>query len=89
MKDTFKHQTVADRRDLAAYLRSLADGLARGEFPLSENGDSFSLNPRGLLNLAVKVRRKDGRNRITLDVAWDDEAVPTPLLDGLEHGERE
>ncbi|UQZ89015.1 hypothetical protein C4J81_07310 [Deltaproteobacteria bacterium Smac51] len=89
MKDTFKHQTVADRDDLAMYLRALADGLERGELPVAENGRSFSLNPRGLVNLTIKVRRKDGRNRVNLDLNWAEENIPTPLLDDLETGESE
>jgi amphi-Trp domain-containing protein len=86
MKDTFKYQSATDQPELAGYLRALAEAVERGEILLADSGRSFSLNPRGLINLTLKARRKDGRSRVNMDIIWAEEAPQTPLLDDLEAG---
>lgn len=89
MKDSFKYQTAMDQHDLAAYFHALAEAVERGELPLAEGERGFCLCPRGLLNLVIKARRKEGRSRVLFDISWAEDAPYTPLLDDLERGEGE
>jgi len=70
MKDAFKHQTAVDPAELAAFLEALAEGARSGRLPVSEGSRIFTLRPQGLIDLNLKVRRKAGLAKITLDLAW-------------------
>ncbi|MDR1921060.1 MAG: amphi-Trp domain-containing protein [Candidatus Adiutrix sp.] len=80
MKRTFKYQTAADPVDLARYLEALAEGFAQGRLSLTEDERVFAVHPCGLVNLSVKVRRKDGRGRLSLEFTWPEEKPALPLL---------
>jgi amphi-Trp domain-containing protein len=70
MKDAFKHQTAVDPAELADFLEALAEGARSGRLPVSGGGKVFTLRPRGLVDLNLKVRRKGGLAKVTLDLAW-------------------
>lgn len=70
MKDAFKHQTAVNSAELAAFLEALAEGARSGRLPVNEGGKIFTLRPQGLIDLNLKVRRKAGLAKITLDLAW-------------------
>ena len=78
MKDTFKHLTNVSPEGLAAYLQALAAGANDGSLPLTENGREITLKPQGLIDLELKVRRKNGRVRLTLDLAWAEPPLASP-----------
>lgn len=80
MKDIFKHQTAVDARDLARYLTALAEAVEGGCLPVAESGRAFSLRPKGLIDLDFKVRRKNGRTRVRLELSWAEEGLDLPLL---------
>ncbi len=80
MKDIFQHQTAVDARDLARYLTALAEAVENGRLPVAESGRVFSLSPRGLIDLDFKVRRKNGRARVRLELSWAEEGLDLPLL---------
>lgn len=86
MKDSFKYQTAADQAAAAAYLRALAEGIERGEIRAAENEHSFTLTPRGLLSLTLKIRRKEGKSRVHIDIAWADDDFHAPLFDNMPKG---
>lgn len=73
MKDSFKHNTAADGAGLARYLTALAEALENGSLPLTRPGRSFNLHPRGLIDVGLKVRCKNGRGRLTLNLSWAEE----------------
>ena len=76
MKDSFKHLTAVSPEGLSAYLKALAEGAETGSLPLTESGRTFALTPQGLIDLGLKVRRKNGRARLTLDLAWAEPGAP-------------
>ncbi len=80
MKDTFKHQTAVDPVELARYLTALAEGVEAGVLPLAEGGREFAIHPRGFIDLGLKVRRKNGRTRVNLELGWAEEESDLPLL---------
>ncbi|GHV57249.1 hypothetical protein FACS189460_3470 [Deltaproteobacteria bacterium] len=70
MNETFKYQAVADQRELARYLTVLAEGVESGALAVAEGNLNFTIQPRGLIDLVVKVRRKQGRTKVNLEMAW-------------------
>lgn len=75
MKEDFKYQSAVDAPGVAAYLRQLAEGLEAGRLSVAEGGRDFSVHPRGLIDLGLKLRYRNGRTRMSLDLAWaEDEA---------------
>jgi len=81
MKDAFKYNTAVAPAELAAFFEALAEGVRDGRLPVSEGGRVFSLHPRGLIDLNIKVRRKTGRAKVSLDLAWPEIAPDAPLFD--------
>lgn len=80
MKDTFKYQTAVDVAELTRYLTAVLEGLESGNLALRENEHAFSIHPRGLIDLIIKARLKNGRTRLSLELAWAEDAVEMPLL---------
>ena len=84
IKDNFKYQTSVDVAELTHYLSAIVEGLESGVLPLRENSHSFSVHPRGLVDLSLKVRQKNGRTKVSLEMAWAEDEVDLPLLSGSE-----
>lgn len=82
MKDSFKYQCSVDVSELTRYLTAIIEGLESGALRLQENEHAFSVHPRGLIDLGLKARFKNGRARISLDMAWAEDEVALPLLSG-------
>lgn len=70
MKNSFKYQTAIDPKGLAVYLKTLAEGVESGAVPLVENDKTVIVFPQGLMDFEIKVRRKNGRAKISLNMAW-------------------
>ena len=68
--DEFKHDSVQDRTSIANYLRALLEGFEKGHLELGTAGQSFVLDPEGLLELEVRAKRKSGRCKLSLKVSW-------------------
>jgi amphi-Trp domain-containing protein len=81
LNDSFKYQTAADPPELARYLAVLAEGVKAGTLTVAEGHMSFTILPRGLIDLGLKVRRKQGRTRVSLELSWaegEPESDPGP-----------
>jgi amphi-Trp domain-containing protein len=85
-KDSFKHQTAVNPPELARYLAALAEAAASGSLPVADGDRAFSLHPKGLIDLDIKARQKNGRVRLRLELSWaEEEAEPAfPARDGGE-----
>ena len=68
--DEFKHDSVQDRASIATYLRALLEGFEKGHLELGTGGQTFTLDPEGLLELEVRAKRKGGRCKLSLKVSW-------------------
>jgi amphi-Trp domain-containing protein len=77
MNDTFKYQTATDPLELARYLTVLAEGVKAGSLTVAEGRMSFTIFPRGLIDLGLKVRRKQGRTRVSLELSWAEDQPET------------
>jgi len=71
-KNSFRHESLQDRDSIQAILMALTEGIAKGKVTFSDDDDSISMLPDGLLNLKLIVSQEDNRNRINLRITWED-----------------
>jgi len=71
-KNSFRHESLQNRDSIQAILKALTEGIAKGKVTFSDDDDSISMTPDGLLNLKLTVSQEDNRNRINLRITWDD-----------------
>lgn len=66
----FKHESLQDAQSIAKYLKALIVGLESGELQFKNDEAELQLQPRGLLELELRARRKGGRGKLQLKLAW-------------------
>jgi amphi-Trp domain-containing protein len=71
-KNSFRHESLQNRDSIQAILKALTEGIAKGKVTFSDDDDSISMTPEGLLNLKLIVSQEDNRNRINLRITWED-----------------
>jgi amphi-Trp domain-containing protein len=71
-KGTFRHESVQDRESVLAYLEAVAEGVRQGRLVLRSDVDELVVEPAGLLNLRVSVRRLDMHTRLAVTLSWAD-----------------
>jgi amphi-Trp domain-containing protein len=69
-KDHFEFARVASPEEVAEYLSSLAVGLKRGELSLESGDRALRLTPAGTVKLEIKVKQKESKGKIELEIAW-------------------
>jgi amphi-Trp domain-containing protein len=69
-KDTFEFARMASPEEVAEYLSSLAVGLKRGELSLESGERALRLTPTSNLKLEIRVKQKDARGKIALELGW-------------------
>ena len=76
-KNSFRHESLQNRDSIQAILKALTDGIAKGKLSFSDDDDSISMAPDGLLNLKLIVSQEENRNRINLRITWEDKKKQT------------
>ena len=71
-KNSFRHESLQNRDSIQAILEAITEGIAKGKLSFSDDDDSISMAPDGLLNLKLSVSQEDNRNRINLRITWED-----------------
>jgi len=69
-KDQFEFARLASPEEVAEYLTSLAVGLKRGEVSLESDERALRLTPAPTVKLELKVRDKERKGRIVLEIGW-------------------
>lgn len=75
-KDSFEFARIASPEEIAEYLTSLAVGLKRGEVSLETGEQTLRLVPSGELKLELKVKQKEEKGKIGLEIAWKRSGAP-------------
>ena len=70
----FEHESLQDRESIVKYLEAIQKGFANGSLLFCNGKKELVLRPRGMLNFAVKARKKSGRVRVTFEVDWKEPA---------------
>jgi amphi-Trp domain-containing protein len=69
-KNSFRHDSLQNRDSIRTILKALTDGLAEGKITFSDEDDSISMKPEGLLNLKLTASQEENRNRINIRISW-------------------
>lgn len=69
----FAHESLQDPETIGKYLEALAQGFRTGKLEFSSGKKDIEMEPAGLLELAVRAKRKDGNARISIEVQWKEE----------------
>ncbi|MCG8671778.1 MAG: amphi-Trp domain-containing protein [Pseudomonadales bacterium] len=72
-KQNFRHESLQDAKSIQDILKSITKGIASGSITLSDEDGEIVLEPKGLLNLMVKARHDDQRDRIDIRISWQTE----------------
>lgn len=71
--EEFKHESRQDIRSIGKYLRAVIDGLESGCLEFSDDDGKLILEPRGLLGLELRAKRKGSRVRFYVKLSWSEE----------------
>ncbi|SLM32648.1 conserved hypothetical protein [Desulfamplus magnetovallimortis] len=71
-KDEFTHESVQDSETISEYLKALMDGFAKKQIAFDTTDKQIVLQPNNLIELEIKAKKRDGKNKITLKFAWKD-----------------
>ncbi len=71
-KNSFRHESLQNRDSIQTILKALTEGIAKGKVSFSDEDDSISMAPDGLLNLKLIVSQEENRNRVNLRITWED-----------------
>ncbi len=66
----FKHESLQDRFSIVRYLNEIVNGLENGVLEFKTSKDTIQLNPKGLIQMGVRVKKKDEKVKMTLKLNW-------------------
>ncbi len=82
--EEFRHDSLQDQQSIAKYLEVLVQGLQSGKLTFESDVERIALEPQGLIELEVRVKRARGRAKLRLVLTWREERKPTkPSKDKL------
>ena len=84
MEDTeqsFEFESLQDRERILKYLEALVDGVRHGTITLEYGAQSMTLSPSGLIELELRGKRRGGRAKLSVRLAWREDAGRGPNLE--------
>ncbi len=73
IKNSFKHESLQDRKSIQDILKAVTKGIAKGELVFNDDEGEIVMQPEGLLTLKVSARQEDGQNRLDIRIRWQSE----------------
>lgn len=68
----FKHESIQEPASIVKYLKALCDGFAQEAVTFSSEDQSLVLKPKGMINLEVDAKSKDGEMKLAIKLRWRD-----------------
>ncbi|MGB5275892.1 MAG: amphi-Trp domain-containing protein [Gammaproteobacteria bacterium] len=68
----FLHESIQDRDTIAELLTSLQQGLSTGTLSFSDENNTITLNPSGLLNLTIEASGSSELNVLDVRISWQE-----------------
>lgn len=81
-KNSFRHDSLQDRKSIQQLLKAISKGLSKGELKLADDDGEILLEPEGLLNLKISARQQNNQNRLSIRISWvssDEEVEQKPI----------
>ena len=60
----FKHKTKQEVKEIAEYLRTLAEGIDSGTLSLTNGIEQVTLKPDGLVDMEIKSKNDEKKGKI-------------------------
>jgi amphi-Trp domain-containing protein len=73
--DTFDHESIQDRQSIRQYFNMLIEGLEKGRIKFTSEKDTMLLTPAEMIRLSIKTKKKSGKSKLTIKLAWNDSPV--------------
>jgi amphi-Trp domain-containing protein len=73
--EPFDHESIQDRQSIRQYFISLIEGLEKGSITFTSEKDSVHLTPAEMIRLSIKTKKKSGKSKLTIKLAWSDSAA--------------
>jgi amphi-Trp domain-containing protein len=70
--DRFEHECILNKQSLQQFLTSLVDGFEKGRIILSAEDKNAYLIPTELIRFYIKTKKKSGKSKLTIKLAWKD-----------------
>ena len=68
----FRHQSLQDRDTIAELLLSVQRGLSKGKLSFTDDQNTITLEPSGLLNLTIEASANSELNVLDVRVTWQE-----------------
>ncbi len=81
-KETFELARVGSPAEIAEYLTSLAAWLERGDVALESRQRTLRLTPAAEVKLALVVKDRDDKGKISIEIAWKRRSAAATDLKG-------
>ncbi len=73
--EEFKHESLQDKESIVEYFTALSEGFSKGRLAFANKEKQIIFEPKGLLKLDVKAKRKNDKVKFSLKVSWKEEAI--------------
>ncbi|HEO66222.1 MAG TPA: amphi-Trp domain-containing protein [Spirochaetes bacterium] len=73
--EEFKHESLQDKESIVEYFNALSEGFSKGRLAFANKEKQIIFEPKGLLKLDVKAKRKNDKVKFSLKVSWKEEAI--------------
>lgn len=80
-EQNFEFESLQDRERVLAYLEALVKGVRDGSLRLGYGEQSLELAPSGLIELQLRAKRRSGRAKLSLRLAWREDEAKAPHLE--------
>ncbi len=73
--DTFDHESIQDRQSIRQYFNTLIEGLEKGSMAFTSDRETAVLTPAEMIRLSIKTKKKSGKSKLTIKLAWNDSSA--------------
>ena len=70
--NNFRHESFQDRNTIVDLISSLQQGLSKGQLTFSDEDNTISLEPTGLLYLTIEASAEAELNVLDVRITWQD-----------------
>ncbi len=70
--EQFEYESLQDNESIGKYLQALIEGFENNRITFSSESDTVVVHPGSMLQFAVKVRKKDNKNKLSIKISWKD-----------------
>ncbi len=67
---SFKYESIQDTKSILEYIDALKQGFASGKLRVMVRDKELVLEPQGLIEFHLEVKRKGERNKLALKFTW-------------------